>query len=193
MDIPLDTADEVWKELCVHHAYLYKVALRLTPDEHLAQDVVQDTLLTAYQKFSQFQARSSLRTWLTSILKNRLREIWRSNQRWIAPAIKGEDSLDDFDVLFAQDGHWSKDEFVFWKSPEYILSEKQFLLVFDECLQRLPNQTGQVFIMSQVLEMTTDEILLELRIKPSNLRVLLFRARMTLKLCLEKNWLEIAV
>jgi RNA polymerase sigma-70 factor (ECF subfamily) len=79
-----------------------------------------------------------------------------------------------------------------WRSPEQLVSEQQFIAVLDECMKKLPAKTGQVFMMSQVLEMSTDEVRVELDITASHLWVLLYRARMTLKLCLEKTWLGLA-
>ena len=130
-----------------------------------------------------------MRTWLTTILKNRLRDAWRADKRWVAPLTKGEDSTADFDVLFQADGHWQDDAHVQWKTPEQAASDKQFIQVLDACMERLPAKTGQVFLISQVLEMSTSEICRELDIVANHLWVLMYRARMTLKLCLEKNWL----
>ena len=187
------TADSIWQSLAVHHSYLLKVARRLTPNDALAQDVVQDTLLAAHEKFSQFGGRSSLRTWLTSILKNRLRDAWRADKKWVAPLMQGEDRLDDFDGLFTEAGKWQTDEErVHWRTPEALVSDQQFIQVLDACMAQLPAQTGQVFMMSQVLEMTTEEIKTELNIAANHLWVLLYRARMALKLCLELNWLHTA-
>ncbi|GHA73519.1 RNA polymerase sigma factor [Formosimonas limnophila] len=188
----MQTHNDIWQELATHHGYLLKVARRLTPNDALAQDVVQDTLLAACEKFNQFQGKSSLRTWLTTILKNRLRDTWRADKRWVAPLTQGEDGVEDFDALFRGDGHWEKETFVQWLSPEQLVSEQQFIAVLDDCMKKLPAKTGQVFMMSQVLEMSTDEIRVELGITASHLWVLLYRARMTLKLCLEKNWLGLA-
>lgn len=176
-----------WDELACHSIYLLKVARRLTSNDALAQDVVQDTLLAAFEKIAQFAGRSSLRTWLTSILKNRLRDAWRADKRWVAPLIKDEDNLEDFDGLFASDGHWQSEALVHWKTPESIVSDQQFIKVLDACMAQLPAKTGQVFLMSQVLEMSTDDIVAEMNLAANHIWVLLYRARMTLKLCLEKN------
>ena len=178
-----------WNDLVAHHAYLLKVARRLAANDALAQDVVQDTLLAVYEKIHQFGGRSTLRTWLTSILKNRLRDTWRADKRWVAPLSHDEERLDDFDYLFSQNNHWQDEAYIQWRTPESAVSDQQFIKVLDECMARLPAKTGQVFMMSQVLEMTTDEIMIELDIAANHIWVLLYRARMTLKLCLEKNWL----
>lgn len=180
----------IWQDLACHQAYLLKVARRLTSNDALAQDVVQDTLLVAFERFAQFGDRSSLRTWMTSILKNRLRDVWRSDKKWVAPLANNEESFDDFDGLFTESGKWQPTECNYhWRTPEALVSDQQFIKVLDACMANLPAKTGQVFIMSQVLEMSTDEIRVEMNIAANHLWVLLYRARMTLKLCLEKNWL----
>lgn len=184
------STDALWQQLAGHQTYLLKVARRLTSNDALAQDVVQDTLLVAFEKFAQFGDRSSLRTWLTSILKNRLRDVWRSDKKWVAPLANNEDSSDDFDGLLTEKGKWQPSEdVVHWRTPEALVSDQQFIKVLDACMASLPAKTGQVFMMSQVLEMSTDEIRIEMDIAANHLWVLLYRARMTLKLCLEKNWL----
>ena len=60
--------------------------------------------------------------------------------------------------------------------------------MMDFCLERLPPNTARVFMMREVLELESDEICMELSITSNNLWVILYRARMALRECLEKNW-----
>ena len=56
------------------------------------------------------------------------------------------------------------------------------------CLEKLPPNTARVFMMREVLELETTEICKELRITSTNLWVILYRARMSLRQCLEQHW-----
>ena len=75
-----------------------------------------------------------------------------------------------------------------WGDPEDALNQRQFFDVMDFCLEKLPPNTARVFMMREVMELETDEICKELTINANNLWVILYRARMALRQCLEQNW-----
>ena len=58
----------------------------------------------------------------------------------------------------------------------------------DFCLEKLPPNTARVFMMREVMDLDCDEICKELSITANNLWVILYRARMALRPCLEQNW-----
>jgi RNA polymerase sigma-70 factor (ECF subfamily) len=72
--------------------------------------------------------------------------------------------------------------------PEESLNRRQFLDIVDFCLEKLPPNTARAFMMREVLELETDEICKEMAITANNLWVILYRARMALRECLERNW-----
>lgn len=185
-----DASNQIWQQLETHRDYLFKIALQLSENLALAQDLVQDTLVSGFEKYAQFKNHSTLRTWLTRILKNRLVDHWRQSKKWIALPEESEDSLLEFDVLFNQTNHWDSGLFVEWKTPEHAASEQQFLSVVDWCITHLPPKTRQVFLMSHVLEYSTTEICTHISIQTNHLWVLLYRARLSLKLCLEQKWFK---
>src|ERR1700686_3215778 len=93
-------------DLDQHRGYLLRVARLQLRDESPAEDVVQETLLAALSG-SGFSGKSSLRTWLTGILKHKIVDAIRSKTR--APAfvsIDEECRIDDFDAMFDETGHW---------------------------------------------------------------------------------------
>ena len=95
-------------------------------------------------------------------------------------------SLDDF---FDDRGHWLQDaKPAAWHCPEASLEQQQFWLVLEVCLDGMPAAQGRVFMMREVLEMSTEEICKELGIKPTNLWVILHRARLSLRECIEIKW-----
>jgi RNA polymerase sigma-70 factor, ECF subfamily len=171
-----------------HRAYLLRVAVLQLRDADLAEDIVQDTLVAALQGEAGFSGRSTLKTWLTGILKHKIVDAIRKKSREPAMAtLDDECQLDDFDALFDDTGHWeslpSK-----WGNPEAQFERQQFFDVVDFCLEKLPPNTARVFMMREVLGLDGAEICKELSITSTNLWVILYRARVALRQCLEQHW-----
>jgi len=185
------SAADISRDLDQHRGYLLRVARLQLRDEALAEDIVQETLLAALSG-SGFSGKSSLRTWLTGILKHKIVDAIRRKQRepMVASAfgdIESELDIEDFDALFNERGGWDAKP-ADWGDPDAALSQRQFLDVMDICLDQLPPNTARVFMMREVMELETDEICKELAITANNLWVILYRARMALRQCLEQNW-----
>lgn len=158
-------------------------------DDILAEDMVQDTFITAIERADQFQARSSLRTWATSILKNKIIDHFRRRNREVLAADVGLDcTADPSNEQFDSNGRYRSMPEAWIASPEDSLSQQQFFLVLQACLEHLPPQIGRVFMMREWLGLTTDEICQELQITSSNCWVILYRARMGLRDCLNAHW-----
>ena len=171
-----------------HRGYLLRVAVLQLRDNDVAEDVVQDTLLAALQGADGFSGRSSLKTWLTGILKHKIVDVIRRKSREPALASFDEEcQLDDLDALFDETGHWENPP-ADWGNPESALSQQQFFDAMQMCLDKLPPNTARVFMMREVMELTSDEICKELSITSTNLWVILYRARIALRQCLEQNW-----
>jgi RNA polymerase sigma-70 factor (ECF subfamily) len=178
-------------DLDQHRGYLLRVARLQLRDESLAEDVVQETLLAALSG-SGFSGKSSLRTWLTGILKHKIVDAIRRKQRepTVASAFGDVDSeldIEEFDGLFKDNGAWDTKP-ADWGNPDAALSRRQFFDIMDLCLEKLPPNTARVFVMREVMELETDEICKELTITANNLWVILYRARMSLRECLERTW-----
>lgn len=75
-----------------HAPAMYRLAYRLVGDAHTAEDVVQDTLRSAWQSRHRFDQSRGMRAWLAAILRRRAIDRWRREGHWPAPA--GERSLD---------------------------------------------------------------------------------------------------
>ena len=171
-----------------HRAYLLRVAVLQLRDNEVAEDVVQDTLLAALQGASGFSGRSSLKTWLTGILKHKIVDaIRRKSREPVLASLDEETHIDDLDALFDESGHWDNPP-ADWGDPETALSRQQFLQVMQSCLEKLPPNTARVFMMREVMDLDSDEICKELSITSTNLWVILYRARMALRQCLEQTW-----
>jgi len=167
-------------------AYLLRFAALQLRDASAAEDVVQETLLAALAGETKYAGRSNLRTWRTGILKHKIVDSIRRSAREPTVSAELEDDS-DFDPLFIADGHW-KVRPTAWDEPHGALEQKQFLAVLEECLARLPQKTARVFMLREHLGLDTKEICKELSITPTHCWVLLYRARMVLRLCLDERW-----
>jgi RNA polymerase sigma-70 factor (ECF subfamily) len=161
-------------------------------DDALAEDVVQDTLIAAMGGIENYAGRAALKTWVFSILKNKIVDALRSRARSVNISALGDEETDFeemFDTLFKANGHWLPgNQPADWGDPEEDLSRQQFWLVFDACLNHLPANTGRVFAMRELLDLDIEEICRELGIASNNCYVILHRARHQLRACLEKTW-----
>lgn len=177
------------RELERQRSYLMRVARLQLRDSALAEDVVQDTLTAAITASAGFTGKSSVKTWLTGILKHKIVDAIRRKQRepLLASALGDDADLEDFEGLFEGGGAWQSPPSD-WGDPEQALSRQQFFDVMQFCLDKLPPNTARVFMMREVMELTSDEICKELAITSNNLWVILYRARMSLRECLEANW-----
>ena len=162
--------------------YLLRYASLQLRDAQAAEDAVQDTLLAALAGESGFGQRASLRTWLTGILKHKIIDAIRKVSRE-APAA-GED---EFEALFDERGHWIEMPGA-WTDPDASLDQTRFFAALELCLSRLPVKTAQTFMMREHMGLETDEICKELAITATHCWVLLYRARMSLRECLTKEW-----
>jgi RNA polymerase sigma-70 factor (ECF subfamily) len=157
-------------------------------NQSLAEDAVQDALLAVLEKPERFAGQSAFRTYVTGILKYKIIDALRAStrERQIEP---GDDqSEDDFvDALFIADGH-TREMPRQWGDPDGTLEQKDFFRVLEVCLEKLPVKTARIFMMREWLELETDEICKELAITTSNAWVLLYRARLRLRECLDLNW-----
>jgi RNA polymerase sigma-70 factor, ECF subfamily len=168
--------------------YLLRYAALQLRDTAAAEDAVQEALLAALAGESNFAGRSNLRTWLTGILKHKIVDtIRRQNRERPAPELDVQGEAAEFDALFDRRGHWEEPPNA-WYQPEDALGQRQFLAALEECLHALPERTARVFMMREHLGLETSEICKELEITATHCWVMLHRARMSLRLCLEKNW-----
>jgi len=171
--------------------YLLRYASLQLRNPAQVEDAVQETLLAALEGLERFSGRSTLRTWLTGILKHKIIDHLRRSRRE-RPLGSDDDERTEteiVDALFAEDGHWRGFP-ADWGSPAKSLENSRFWKAFELCLQRLPARTARVFTMREVMEMSTDDICQELEISTTNCWVMLHRARLTLRECLEMTWFD---
>ena len=180
-----------------HRSYLLRYAVLQLRDTALAEDAVQETLLAAIEHRSSFAGQSSLKTWLVSILKHKIIDLIRKRSREPAfTELSGSGDEDGkFDELFDQNiwhsdqRHWHSDyKPSNWGNPDQSLENKKFMEMFEFCAERMSAPVARVFMLREVMGLSTEEICKDLSISTSNCWVMLHRARMSLRLCLETNW-----
>ena len=157
-------------------------------NEAWAEDAVSETVVAALEKPQSFGGQSQLKTWLVGILKHKVVDQLRRHRRE-ATVLNTDDAEDVDDLLFAADGHW-REMPADWGSPDDVLRQRQFIDVMEACLQHLPPTQARVFMMREWLELSSDEVCQELAITATNLWVLLHRARLRLRDCLQAGWFD---
>jgi len=171
--------------LAEHRVYLMRIARLELRDEHLAEDCVSDALTQAYEKRASFRGDSSLRTWLTTILKNRIIDLLRKQWRE-QPLEPNESGEQDFDALFDTSGHYVEMPSEV-RDPAELCQQDGFLTAVQRCVDKLPKRIGQVFVLREVFGSETKELCRDLGLTTSNVWVQLYRARMMLRTCLEQG------
>jgi RNA polymerase sigma-70 factor (ECF subfamily) len=186
------TRDPRHAEIETHRAYLVHYALAKLRDRGDAEEVVQEALLAALESLPEFRGDSSLRTWLTSILRFKIadhqRRAVRDRQLFETPpddAASGDESW--LDAQFDDTGHWRESPKA-WLNPESALEQRHFWEVFERCLGKLPALGGRVFFQREVIGEETKAICETEGITEGNCWVILHRSRNALRACLEAHW-----
>ena len=173
-----------------HGDCLYRYAVLRVRRPEVAEDLVQEVFCAAVRTQSNFRRKSSERSWLCGILKNKICDYFRKLGR--------ETCFTDLEFLEDEMSHkfidqgWNHDRGpAKWKSEaEVVMDRAEFWQTFRDCLSKLPARVGDVFMLREMEEMETAQICEALRISQNNLWVMLHRARMALRECLELNWFE---
>ncbi len=176
-----------------HGDYLFRYAIVRLRDETFAEDCVQETLLSALQSIGSYGGKSTERTWLTGILKHKIIDHFRKQSREV-PLDPSDTDLSEFDPLFERGDefkdHWhdSLSPRIWLRSPHEALQENEFFGVLQNCMSKLPERVATVFSMREMNGLETDEICEILSLSQSNFWVMMHRARMALRRCVEINW-----
>ena len=170
---------------------MHRFATLQLGDAQSAEDAVQEALMGAFKNQEAYAGKASLKTWVFAILKHKIADVLRSRQRTQSTYVQiGEgDEEADLSELFDSRGHWDSDEHpASWGNPTSSLEDKQFWKVFELCLDGLPPQQGRAFMMREYVGLEPAEVCTALAISTTNLHVMLHRARLRLRECLENRW-----
>lgn len=165
-----------------HGDALFRFAMLRVRNAELASDLVQDTFLSALKGIEGFRGGSTVRTWLTGILKHKIIDYYRKNRVEIPASEVGPEGTELEHAESLQPA---------WKeSPSSLVENREFWAVFTGCLDGLPEAHRRAFSMREFDGLSSEEIRKVLEVTPTNLWVMLHRARTKLRRCLEANWFE---
>ncbi|WP_214073495.1 sigma-70 family RNA polymerase sigma factor [Mucilaginibacter sp. dw_454] len=174
-----------------HADYLYAYALSRISDDEQARDLVQEVFLAALEKVDRFEGRSSERTWLTAILKNKIIDIYRKRSSGLTNNKAEKAAVHEQEDFFHEDGHWREEHYPREMAVEGHdpLHNKEFQHVLQQCMQKLPALWLAVFTMKHIEDESTENICTELRVTSANFWVIIHRAKLNLRACLQKTWI----
>ncbi len=173
---------------------LFAFAMARLRKQEVAEDLVQDTFLSAWKARDSFQAQASEKTWLISILKRKIIDHYRkkSTQNELS-VLDSEENGPFINRFFSEgndDGHWhaSTAPAEWRKDFATSVESEEFYKVLQNCMDKLPEKWAAVFTLKNMDDLDSEEICKELGISPSNYWVIMHRAKLQLRECMEKNW-----
>ncbi len=166
---------------------LYRYTLVRVKDPDVAEELVQTTFFAALKSQHTFAGKSTEKTWLFGILKHKTMDHFRAAKKNINLDLSDPegDSI-QFDPM----GHMVPPPNNWNLNPEKAVENKELAQVLAKCLNGLSEKFHRIFVLKEIEGLSSEEICKEFGVKPTNLWVMLHRARNQLKLCMEANWLS---
>ncbi len=178
---------ELW--LSEHGDYLFKYAYVRLRNRAVAEDMVQETFLAGLKSLDRYDGSSPVRYWLRGILRHKVVDHIRKSSREITV-----DTTQDGEILdrikYKAFGIPTRTPPPWAFNPAKAYEHKEFWGVLYSCMSKLTDTMALAFTLRELEGRSTEEICKDLHLKPNNLWVVLHRARLQLKACLEKNWTE---
>ena len=167
--------------------YLYNYTIVRVNDPMAAEDIISETFLAALKAIKNFKGEASERTWLISILRHKIIDYYRKNS-----SDKGKSEIHMSYLNPDSEGDWLEENAAdpFDRTAENTMENEELRLTILKCMEKLPERHAEIFKMKTIEGFDTDVICKEFNITPSNLWVIIHRARQTLMACLEKNWFK---
>jgi RNA polymerase sigma-70 factor (TIGR02943 family) len=150
----------------------------------LAEDLVQDTFLAAFQSYHKFRKESEPQTWLLSILNNKIIDHYRKHARNNTVSINYKE-----DIFFNKHGEWRNEAVPReWNTDPHLLDDHEFLKTLRSCMDKLAPAWSSVTQSKYLEQKDRKEICQDLGITSSNFWQILCRAKLQIRACIEKNW-----
>jgi len=170
-----------------HGTALFRFALARVGREDVAEDLVQEALLAALERRAAYRGHAAERTWLISILKRKAADHLRKKRR--EQPLGASDSQDAWvDALFDARDRWRTPPGRWGEQPDAALEQEDFWKTFDRCFRKLPRRLARVFQLRHLEENSIAKVCKEMSVSATNASVMMYRARMRLWRCLDKNW-----
>ena len=166
---------------------LYNYTCKRITDRTTAEDIVQDTFLSAWKARNTYNGEASEKTWLFTICKNKIIDYFR--RRSNNPIQYAE--IDTTGNFFDDTNHWRQEE----QPKDWGINDKQnietkeFYNILELCKRKLQAMQQSVFVMKYMEDLEAEEICKVLNLSSSNYWVIIHRAKLQLRKCIEKNWL----
>jgi RNA polymerase sigma-70 factor (ECF subfamily) len=172
---------------------LYAWALHKTSSKETAEDLVQETFLSAFHKIDTFQGKSQPKTWLFSILNNKIIDYYRLSAKTTKQnfSLTENSGLELSEGLFNQHGCWKNNNLnPLWDQDEELLDNPEFNTTFENCMEELPTKWKLAITSKYLSQKNASEICQELEISVSNYWQMVHRAKLLMKKCLEIKWVK---
>ena len=174
---------------------LYSWCLYKTNNKEIAEDLVQDTFMAAFQAMNKFEGKSDPQTWLFSILHNKIADHFRKmyrNPTITESKINQSSDASFFETYFGQDGSWLQEQRpkAWIQEDTRLLDNTIFVKVLQSCMNKLSSDCFTAIQLKYIEEKKGEVICQELQISPTNFWQILHRARLQLRRCLEINWFK---
>lgn len=170
---------------------LYCWAFYKTSSKETAEDLVQETFLSAFHKIDSFQGKSQPKTWLFSILNNKVIDYYRKSAKTTKQtfSLTENSGFELSEGLFNTYGCWKSDDVkAIWDQEEELLDNPEFNAVMQQCMEDLPQKWKLALTSKYLSGKDTTEICQELEITPSNYWQIVHRSKLLLRKCLELKW-----
>lgn len=165
---------------------MFGYAMLRVRDREIAEDLVQDCLMGAYEARHRFTGEAAERTWLVGILKHKIIDHLRKRSRQKSAEAQSETFAED--VHFDRKGHWTG-RFVRWnQDPGKVIEDQEFQAVLASCIESLPDKLATTFILREIDGIESQEVCTILGITSTNMWARIHRARLSLRRCLESKW-----
>jgi RNA polymerase sigma-70 factor (TIGR02943 family) len=165
---------------------LYKVSSKET-----TEDLVQDTFVAAFSGLEKFKNNSSPKSWLFSILNNKIVDHYRKtkNQTIHFQDIGEQLAIENANSFFSTDEYWvEKINSSTWNEKENVLDNLEFQKVLNNCLEKLPAKWKDIMVYKFLIEKDSKEICKDFELTSSNYWQIIHRSKLLLKNCIQKNW-----
>jgi len=187
--MPPQTPTDFEQQLVALRGYLLRFARLQLRNDAWAEDAVSETILAALAKPQAFEARSQLKTWLVGILKHKIIDHYRKHRREVLSEDLGLHQVAEGTSIDPK-GHWKLGQSEWITNPVKAYQRREFWAALNACVEKLNPRHKQVFVLRELQDHDAEAICKDLGITDNNLWVMLHRARLQLKQCLETNWLR---
>lgn len=169
---------------------LYSWAYHKTSSKEMAEDLVQDTFLAAYNNLENFKNDSSPKTWLLSILNHKIIDFYRKKSKSLSIVDNNQEEEANKRVndLFDENDNWKNPKEYSFEVEQHLLDNADFNLTLEKCMENLPEKWRMAIHSKYLTDISTEEVCSQLEISTANYWQIIHRAKLHLKNCIDKNW-----